>query len=244
MGAGTVCSIYLVYTYYNYPPSHTSRGKVSPAGSGERENERHEARVCRNGTMNVLNGTIFNNQTGLESDGCYVTQKSLQSAKKGEYLLTNHFNPDGDCDISEPMRVAMSQPGIHFKTHVAPGMYGCDQDHYKALRIDTLNVTPRTKLMLNKRPYLTVPYMGKGVYNPDMHSKMRMGDPVNRNVPEYHANTTHTIDDYPFIPIVRDTVSNPDNYIVESEGWVRGGIPSRDFYRDHSYKNLDGANQN
>ena len=188
--------------------------------------------------MDVLNGTVFHNQTGLESDNCYLTQRSMQSVRKGEYLLTNYHDPEGRCDIGGVLDVAMSQPGIHFKTHVAPGAYGCNEDHYKALRIDPLNVTPRTKLMLNKRPYLTVPYLGMGVYNPDMHSKLRRGDPVNRNVSDYMANTTHTIEDYPFIPIVKDTVSNPDNYIVEGEGWVRGGIPSRDFYRDFSYKNL------
>lgn len=192
--------------------------------------------------MDVLNGNVFYNQTGLESDNCYLTQKSMQSTKKGDYLLTNYFNPTGDCNISEPMQLAMSQPGIQFKTHVAPGLYGCNEDHYKALRIDTLNVTPRTKLMLNKRPYLTVPYLGKGVFNPDLHSKMRVGDPINRNVEPLNTNTTHNIENYPFIPIVKDTVSNPDNYLVESEGWVRGGIPSRDFYRDHSYKNLNNMN--
>lgn len=193
--------------------------------------------------MNVVSDRPFHNLTGLENDNCYKTQRHIQSTKKNEYLLTNFYgDQSSDCGMSKPLHVATSQPGINFKMHVAAGRYGCSEDHYKALRIDTLNVTPRTKLMLNKRPYLTVPYMGRGVFNADVHSKIRVGDAINRNVASSQRDLTtaskHSLDDYPFLPLVRDTVSNPENYIVESEGWVRGGIPSRDFYRDYSYKSL------
>lgn len=193
--------------------------------------------------MEVVNSRPFNNITGLENDGCYLSQRNVQNKKKSDYLLTNFYgNGSSDCGIGRPLEVATSQPGINFKMHVVEGHYGCNDDHYKKLRIDTLDMTPRTKLMLNKRPYLTIPYMGKGVFNPDLHSKMRVGDPINRNVASSQRDLTsigrHSLDDYPFLPLVRDTVSNPENYIVENEGWVRGGIPSRDFYRDNSYKSL------
>lgn len=192
--------------------------------------------------MDVLNGTVFHNTAGLENDNCYLSQRSMQSVKKNEYMLTNYYGENGTCNNDSSIDFATRQPGINFKSYVMPSRYGCSDDAYQTLRIDTLNVTPRTKLMLNKRPYLTVPYLGKGVFNPDLHSKMRMGDPINRNTPDVTSLTKHNMEDYPFIPIVRDTVSNPDNYIVESEGWVRGGIPSRDFFRDHSYKNLNNIN--
>ena len=43
----------------------------------------------------------------------------------------------------------------------------------------------------------------------------------------------------PLIPAIKDTVTNPANLVegVASEGWVRGGVPSRELTRDVDYFN-------
>ena len=41
----------------------------------------------------------------------------------------------------------------------------------------------------------------------------------------------------PMIPTVKATISNPANLIESSaaEGWIRGGLPSRELARDKEY---------
>ena len=188
-----------------------------------------------------MNNQPFYNTTRLENDNCFLSQRNQQDVRRGDYLLKNFADPNNNCEHNESFEMMTNQPGIHFKTSVVPGIYGCGLDGYKELRIDSQNITPRTKIMLNKRPYVTVPYLGRGEYNADLHSKLRIGDFVNRNEAEQIEHDGLKIENYPFIPLVKDTVSNPGNYIVESEGWVRGGIPSRDFFKDYTYKNLNNV---
>lgn len=42
---------------------------------------------------------------------------------------------------------------------------------------------------------------------------------------------------YPLIPSIASTVTNPSNLIegVAANGWVRGGIPSREMSREKAY---------
>ena len=44
---------------------------------------------------------------------------------------------------------------------------------------------------------------------------------------------------YPLIPSIQSTVQNPSNLVEEAaaEGWIRGGLPSRDIQRDTQYFN-------
>ena len=41
----------------------------------------------------------------------------------------------------------------------------------------------------------------------------------------------------PMIPSLQATISNPSNLVegVAAEGWIRGGLPSRDLTKDQDY---------
>ena len=41
----------------------------------------------------------------------------------------------------------------------------------------------------------------------------------------------------PLLPSVKEQMSNPANFVegVASQGWVRGGVPSRELTRDKDY---------
>ena len=43
----------------------------------------------------------------------------------------------------------------------------------------------------------------------------------------------------PLLPSIKDKVTNPVHSVegVASEGWVRGGVPSRELTRDDDYYN-------
>ena len=47
--------------------------------------------------------------------------------------------------------------------------------------------------------------------------------------------------DYPMMKSIQSTVTNPSNLIETdaADGWIRGGLPSRDAMRNHNYYNLN-----
>jgi hypothetical protein len=49
----------------------------------------------------------------------------------------------------------------------------------------------------------------------------------------------------PMIPSLHATISNPANLIegVAAEGWIRGGVPSRELTRDKEYSQTHTNNQ-
>jgi hypothetical protein len=50
---------------------------------------------------------------------------------------------------------------------------------------------------------------------------------------------------YPLLPSIQATVTNPANLVegVAADGWIRGGLPSRDLTRDQDYFKQHGIHQ-
>jgi len=50
---------------------------------------------------------------------------------------------------------------------------------------------------------------------------------------------------YPLIPSIESTVSNPANLVegIAADGWIRGGLPSRNLTRDQDYAKFHTAHQ-
>ena len=60
------------------------------------------------------------------------------------------------------------------------------------------------------------------------------------------SETSHiTYRHYPLIPSIHSTVTNPANLVegVAADGWIRGGLPSRDLTRDQAYACQKDQNQ-
>jgi len=84
------------------------------------------------------------------------------------------------------------------------------------------------------RPFLSVPFMGSGRGNPDVESlllhseQVRMGAECG-TVSEAQLNVFD-----PLIPSMAANIQKPSNLIPEvaQPGWIRGGIPSRQYIRD------------
>lgn len=81
--------------------------------------------------------------------------------------------------------------------------------------------------------------MGRGMNNPVLESQIQQGDyALNKKsinplseisyVPYYNT---------PMIPSLEATITNPANLVegVAAEGWIRGGLPSRELIRDKEY---------
>jgi hypothetical protein len=85
------------------------------------------------------------------------------------------------------------------------------------------------------RPFLTVPYMGRGKGDANLESRLQMSTMVRQGKDCGTVSDTFYENQFtPLIPYVAQNIQNPVHLIPEvaSKGWVRSGIPSRQWVRD------------
>ena len=181
---------------------------------------------------------MFDNMSRIGNDNCGVSQRNIQNVKNGNYILTNPFN--GDCLMNKGMDFALSQPNVNYSGTKEMAADGCNVDINSQLKIGSEQTHPKCKLSLEERPYLTVPYLGRGPSNPVLESQIQQGEHLmNRKSLDPNSEVSHS--DFlftPLIPSLEASLTNPANLVegVAAEGWIRGGLPSRELTRDEDYK--------
>jgi hypothetical protein len=120
------------------------------------------------------------------------------------------------------------------------GIGGCNVDESSELLLSSLS-RPRCKLSLLQRPYLTVPFLGRGQSDAVLESQIQQGDLANNRKSITNLTEVSHIkySNVPMIPSLQATITNPANLIegAAAEGWIRGGLPSRDLVKDNDYTN-------
>jgi len=177
----------------------------------------------------------FNQLTRIGEDSCDKSQRNVQNSSASTYML-NQFRPD--CPMNNAMDFALSQPNVNYTGSHQMGIGGCNVDESSELILSALS-RPRCKLSLLQRPFATVPFLGRGNSNPVLESQIQQGDLANNrksitNLTEVsHIKYSNT----PMIPSLQSSITNPSNLIegVAAEGWIRGGLPSRDLVKDTDY---------
>lgn len=185
--------------------------------------------------MSYTSDYLFQNMSRIGNDNCFLSQSDMQDVKHANYMLTNYSS----CDLmNKTIDVATSQPSIFYKGQQNIGLGGCNVDDSSKLLISELN-RPKCKLTLNQRQYLTVPYLGKGSFNPMLESNMQQGEMVtNRKSVNTLSEMSYNVYDGNYlIPSLKLSVTNPANLVegVAAEGWIRGGLPSRELAKDQDY---------
>ena len=179
----------------------------------------------------------FNNQTRIGGDSCDSSQRNIQDMNAANYMLTN-FQPS--CPLNNVIDFATKQPAINFTGSHKIGIGGCNVDESSILSITSLT-RDKDKISLLQRPYLTVPYLGRGKSNAMMESQIQQSEisnnrkSVNPSSEVSHLSYRQT----PLISSIQSTITNPAN-LIESDaasGWIRGGIPVRQMTRDSEYAN-------
>jgi hypothetical protein len=171
---------------------------------------------------------------GCTDDTCYQEIRTLQSMGPGGYQVANHF----DCDtmIKNTVANATENRAMIFKNGHDVGC-GVIDDHSK-LRIGATRKFPKCPNQLFTRPFLTVPYMGRGAGNMDLESQINPGD-MTRVKRSVNTLSGVTIPHYftPLVPHLQFNVQNPEHIVQESvdAAWVRGGTNSRNVIRDEDY---------
>jgi hypothetical protein len=170
-----------------------------------------------------------NGFTRERDDVCSYNHEYRESVGPGRYAVTN-LVPDRAKTVPQ----ALSNPTV-----IAAEGYGIDQtdiDSDSVLRNNpTLEGRSRCPLRVQSRPFATVPFMGRGRGNQELESRLQQSEFVRTGkecgtVTENFFDTQFT----PLIPHLQANVQNPKNLVPEvaADGWIRGGIPSRQYVRD------------
>jgi hypothetical protein len=187
--------------------------------------------------MSSIKHGTFDNLTRLGSDATDLSTRTVQSAASSNYMLNNFFSQD--CNMTRPIEFATSQPNVFFKGGNQVGAGGCNIDENSDLLIGKINTHPKCKISLLERPFKTVPYLGRGQSNPVLESNIQQGDMVS-NKKSVNPSTERSFipySNYPLLPHLETSITNPANLVegVASDGWIRGGIPSRELQKDADY---------
>ena len=181
----------------------------------------------------------FDNMSRIGNDVCFQDQNTIQNVRSCNYTLENYFA--NDCTMKIPIQVATSQPGIMYNGTSIVGSGGCVVDQSSELLFGHKLTHPKSKIDLFQRPFLTVPYLGRGSVNPVMEAQIQQGEAVvnKRSVNNLSEKSYIRYHQTPLLPAIHDKVTNPANSVegVASPGWIRGGVPSRELTRDNDYFN-------
>lgn len=178
----------------------------------------------------------FYESTRIGSDQCDKSQQSIQNANSATYLL-NNFKPS--CPASNAFDFAVSN-SLNFKDGHQVGSSGCNIDTNTKLSHSSLS-RPKCRLSLMERPFLTVPYLGRGKRNVVMESQMQQGKTTLNLKSENQSSEICYMkySDTPMIQPIKSTITNPANLVegVADKTWVRGGAPTREIGKNYLKKN-------
>ena len=181
----------------------------------------------------------FNSMGRIGADANSITETDIQNMKNGNYMLTNHGMTY--TKMSRTMNFSLWQPNVFYNGSKQVGLGGHNIDENSHLTIGAKQTSDPSKLSLQERMFLTVPYLGRGQGNSQMESQLIQGESFINKKSVNHASEVSYMgySNYPLLSSIQDSVANPENRLESSadESWIRGGMPSRDLVRDNNEYN-------
>ena len=193
--------------------------------------------------MATYSGYTFDNLSRIGLDQCNISQTDIQNIASCNYLTQNYFA--SDCSMKNPISLATTQPGIMYNGGYNSGAGGCNIDTSSMLQIGTIQTNPRCRIDLFQRPFATVPFLGRGSVNPVMESQIQQGEQLGnkRSVNNLSEKSYIKYHQTPLLPAVKQRMDTSKIENDASEGWIRGGVPSRELTRDGDFFNKHTTNQ-
>jgi len=189
--------------------------------------------------MSSVHNYMFENLSRVGDDVVTLSEQNQMNTKFGSYNTTNFF-ANNNC-LKNPISLSTKQPSVFInggKNSV--GLQGCAVDQDNTLRIQTTQTNIKGRVNLFTRPFLTVPYLGKGRSSIDEETRLKHGDSISnkKTVTGLSEESHKNPEEYPLIDSLRHTVTNPNNLVesVADKNWIRGGASSRDLNREQSDK--------
>lgn len=187
--------------------------------------------------MANVSSYTFDNMSRIGLDSCNKSQTDIQNVSSCNYMTQNYFA--SDCTMKNAKSLATTQPGIMYNGGFNSGAGGCNIDDSSRLQIGTIQTHPKARIDLFQRPFATVPFLGRGAVNPIMESQIQQGEQLvnKRSVNNLSEKSYIKYHQTPLLPAVKNRIDNSTKIESDaSEGWIRGGVPSRELTRDNDYK--------
>lgn len=179
----------------------------------------------------------FYNLGRIGSDAVDNTQRQIANTRMANYTLGNYFNdPSADSHI----QFATAYPRMMFSAvNGGHGLSGAAVDADSKLVLGVEQTRSLEKLNLNTRPFITVPYLGKGSCDPALELQLLVGEnsmekkSVGTIMSKSFMDYSMLIPDDQMESRVKDAKHTVQE--VAMDGWVRGGIMSRQLANDTHY---------
>ena len=193
--------------------------------------------------MANISSYTFQNLSRIGLDNCNVSQTDMQNVASCNYLTQNYFA--ADCSMKNVQALATTQPGIMYNGGFNSGAGGCNIDDSSNLQIGTIQTHPKARIDLFQRPFATVPFLGRGSVNPVMEAQIQQGEQLvnKRSVNNLSEKSYIKYHQTPLLPAVKERMNTSKIETDASEGWIRGGVPSRELTRDGDFFNKHTTNQ-
>jgi hypothetical protein len=182
---------------------------------------------------------MFNNMGHLGHDSVDETQRNVSNTRFATWTLSNYFSQNMS---NEHVRFATENPTVMFTgTAHGVGLNGPLVDVDSKLILNAEHERPSEKLSLVERPFLTVPYLGRGSCDPTLESQLQQGELVSdkKSVSTIMEKSFSNYALYPLDTNMQQRVDNAANSVEElaMNGWVRGGMLTRNMSADADLKN-------
>ncbi len=179
----------------------------------------------------------FNGTSRIRNDNTDKSQQTIMNTKFNNYMLSTYFSENRS---DNHVKFATEQPSMMF-TGINGGASGginpFTVDVDSTLNIKKENTRALDKLSLQQRPFLTVPYLGRGSCDTVLESQLKQGDII-ANKKSVSTITEQSFNHmYPLIDSIKETVTNPKYLVQEAalDGWTRGGSATREQAKSKSH---------
>ncbi len=166
----------------------------------------------------------FDNLTRIGNDSITNSHKNIMNKNQANYTLYNPYNVN--CDQAVNFATQTPSMMVTFKNGCVAN--NVNQDSFLQRGAIT---NDGTKLVLQPRSYLTVPFLGKGNVDCGMENELRFGDHFRekKSVVQMMETPFMTLDNYPLM----------DNQVVINRGKVestwQNGADTRIMYKNNEY---------
>ena len=177
------------------------------------------------------NNFIIDSKTKIKDDTCNENGEIKQNNNINDYMLSNYASCN--CSLDNVLKTSTNNRGVLIKDGY--GVSECNISGDTNLRQGNVERHYKSDLQLFPRPYLTTPSTINGEFKPNLESKL-----INSQIIKKHKQMQSYGYDrisIPLVPWIQYNVQNPKNLLQEynSDDFVRGGIPSRDFNKLKDY---------
>ena len=185
--------------------------------------------------MSEIVDFVFNNISRIGQDPYNHTQDATINNGTSSYLLTN-LNQNNE---KNSINIMTKYPTMNSKGTKQLGPYGYNVDESTDLiksKLTNLNC----KINLQERSFLTVPYLGRGNVDVGLENSLKFGDTFKekKSCMQFDKNSVNDLENYPLNKDLKSSINNPNEHIEEIavKGWIRGGVPSREIYKNKKFQ--------